>query len=676
MGSRVQPPPRGSTLYHMLEDSQAAIFCCCCEVPSPGCARRTASSSPPPTPPGDPDSPASPASLPSSSSSSSLDGAAPLPSDTSPEESGGGGGHQSRSTKRSLSDMGAVQQQQHKEGAGDTERNRLYSPFRRSLFPGVPPTLQFYSDGHQVLPLPACIRKQLRWKVTSITPLLIRQTVVRSGFRLTRDGPYWNGTWGKHIKCFTFAEIKGFQKVNHFPGSFHLGRKDKLWQNVVRLGRIRGEKGRPSLPDTFLLPQELPLLRDAWSAETPGDHCWIIKPPASARGAGVHVVHRWDQIPKKQPLVVQRYVRTPYLINGTKFDLRLYALVTSFDPLKIYLFPDGLVRFASIKYSQECEDLSDRYMHLTNYSINKKSATYTAGGSGDCQGHKWSIKALQGYLEGLGVDFASLWEQMVDIVVKTLACAEGPMNRLIQRHTSSRYTCYELFGFDILLDEQLKPWLLEVNISPSLRSATPVDYTVKSEVVKDMLNLAGFQLPQQLKDDLDERLLECYGLEEQDDLSLNPLLHTYSLSPAELLKHRHYETSLMDVEEETSGLLESLTPDDVRVLVQSEDELSRCGSFKRVFPGGRHGDVTLLAHRRYYNLLLAAWERRYGHQRHKGVEWLQRLCAKGFHLMSPDTERVPTAERQSSPVSEKSHRRKVTRNVSILSLQKERQHRG
>ncbi|KAH6938081.1 hypothetical protein HPB50_006659 [Hyalomma asiaticum] len=471
---------------------------------------------------------------------------------------------------------------------------------------------------YAVFPLPACIRKQLRWKVTSITPLLIRQTVVRSGFRLTRDGPYWNGTWGKHIKCFTFAEIKGFQKVNHFPGSFHLGRKDKLWQNVVRLGRIRGEKGRPSLPDTFLLPHELPLLKDAWVAGTPGDQCWIIKPPASARGSGVHVVHRWDQIPKKQPLVVQRYVRNPYLINGTKFDLRLYALVTSFDPLKIYLYPDGLVRFASIKYSQESEDLSDRYMHLTNYSINKKSATYTPGGSGDCQGHKWSIKALQGYLEGLGVDFTSLWEQMVDIVVKTLACAEGPMNRLIQRHTSSRYTCYELFGFDILLDDQLKPWLLEVNISPSLRSATPVDYTVKSEVVKDMFNLVGFQLPQQLKDDLDERLLECYGLEEHDDLSLNPLLHTYSLSPAELLKHRHYETSLLDVEEETSGLLDSLTPDDVRVLVQSEDELSRCGSFERVFPGGRHGDVTLLAHRRYYNLLLAAWERRYGHQRHKG----------------------------------------------------------
>ncbi|XP_077553749.1 tubulin monoglutamylase TTLL4-like [Haemaphysalis longicornis] len=659
MVSRVQPQG-SSSLYHLLEDSQAAIFCCCCEAPSPGCARRTSSSDASATPP---------------------------PLVRSPEGVGG------REPGKRLVVMGAAQQQQHEEPTPQQQQQRdtggaakaeedpegpcLYSPFRRSLFPGVPPTLHFYTEGHQVLPLPACIRRQLRWKVTTITPLLIRQTVVRSGFRLTRDGPYWNGTWGKHIKCFTFAEIKGFQKVNHFPGSFHLGRKDKLWLNVQRQASWACPSTSPLLPDTFLLPQELPLLRDAWQRDRPpGGHCWIIKPPASARGAGVHVVHRWDQIPKKQPLVVQRYVRNPYLINGTKFDLRLYALVTSFDPLKVYLFPDGLVRFASNKYSQECEDLSDRYMHLTNYSINKKSASYTPGASGtDCQGHKWSIRALQRYLEALGVDFAGLWEQMVDIVVRTLACAEGPMNRLIQRHTSSRYTCYELFGFDILLDDQLKPWLLEVNISPSLRSATPVDYAVKSEVVKDMLNLVGFQIPRQLRDDLDERLLACYGLEEQDELVLNPLLHTYTLSPAEVLKHRHFETSLMDAEEACSALLEQLTPDDVRVLVQSEDELCRRGAFQRVFPCAQpHQGPPLPHHRRYYNLLLAAWERRFAHQRHKGIEWLQRLCAKGFHLMSPETERVPTAESQ-SPIVEKSQRRKVTRNVSILA-HKERQHRG
>lgn len=216
MVSRVQPQG-SSSLYHLLEDSQAAIFCCCCEAPSPGCARRTSSSDASATPP---------------------------PLVRSPEGVGG------REPGKRLVVMGAAQQQQHEEPTPQQQQQRdtggsakaeedpegpcLYSPFRRSLFPGVPPTLHFYTEGHQVLPLPACIRRQLRWKVTTITPLLIRQTVVRSGFRLTRDGPYWNGTWGKHIKCFTFAEIKGFQKVNHFPGSFHLGRKDKLWLNVQR----------------------------------------------------------------------------------------------------------------------------------------------------------------------------------------------------------------------------------------------------------------------------------------------------------------------------------------------------------------------------------------------------------------------------------------------------------
>jgi tubulin polyglutamylase TTLL4 len=63
------------------------------------------------------------------------------------------------------------------------------------------------------------------------------------------------------------------------------------------------------------------------------------------------VVHKWSQIPKKRPLVVQRYIAQPYLINGSKFDLRLYVFMSSVDPLRIYLYDDGLVRFASGKIS-------------------------------------------------------------------------------------------------------------------------------------------------------------------------------------------------------------------------------------------------------------------------------------------------------------------------------------
>ena len=71
--------------------------------------------------------------------------------------------------------------------------------------------------------------------------------------------------------------------------------------------------------------------------------------PASARGIGIRVVHKWSQIPKRKAVVVQRYLHKPFLINGSKFDLRIYVYVPCYDPLRIYIFQDGLARFATMK---------------------------------------------------------------------------------------------------------------------------------------------------------------------------------------------------------------------------------------------------------------------------------------------------------------------------------------
>lgn len=64
------------------------------------------------------------------------------------------------------------------------------------------------------------------------------------------------------------------------------------------------------------------------------------------------MISKWSEIPKRRPVIVQHYIALPYLINSSKFDLRIYVYVTCYDPLRIYVYDNGLARFASVKYVQ------------------------------------------------------------------------------------------------------------------------------------------------------------------------------------------------------------------------------------------------------------------------------------------------------------------------------------
>ena len=68
------------------------------------------------------------------------------------------------------------------------------------------------------------------------------------------------------------------------------------------------------------------------------------------------------------------------LIKNKKFDLRVYVVITCINPLRIYMYQEGLVRFASEEYSNNKKIFENQYIHLTNYSINKhnKKMHYSA----------------------------------------------------------------------------------------------------------------------------------------------------------------------------------------------------------------------------------------------------------------------------------------------------------
>ncbi|NXN15143.1 TTLL4 polyglutamylase, partial [Indicator maculatus] len=488
-----------------------------------------------------------------------------------------------------------------------------------SLFPNVPPTIYFSTWDERVEKLPWEQRKLLRWKMCTVTPNIVKQTVSRSHFRVSKKSSDWLGCWGHHMKSPSFRAIREHQKLNHFPGSFQIGRKDRLWRNLLKMQARCGKKEFNFFPQSFILPQDIKLLRKAWE-EGASRQKWIVKPPASARGTGIQVIHKWSQLPKRRPLLVQRYLHKPYLIGGKKFDLRIYVYVTCYDPLRVYLFKDGLVRFASCKYSSSMKSLSNKFVHLTNYSVNKKNTEYKSNlDETACQGHKWALKALWSYLTQKGVNSEVIWEKIKDIVIKTIIASEPYVNSLVKMYVRRPYCCHELFGFDIILDENLKPWILEVNISPSLHSNSPLDVSIKGQMIRDLLNLAGFVLPS-----TDSMASRPQVTKSDSTCSLGGALKEKPKAAsehfiAEKMKKAYYLMQKIPDQDFYSSVLDILTPDDVRILVETEDEYSRRGQFERVFP--THISMRYLRffeQPRYFNILVTQWELKYYLNKHKG----------------------------------------------------------
>jgi tubulin polyglutamylase TTLL9 len=180
--------------------------------------------------------------------------------------------------------------------------------------------------------------------------------------------------------------------------------------------------------------------------------------------------------------VVQRYLQYPLLIGGKKFDMRLYALVTSFSPLKVYIYRRGFARFTNSRYSSDTEDIYNGFMHLTNVAIQKTADNYD-----ERTGGKMELQALKFYLMSrYGVERidALFWEIHM-IILRSLLAVQPVM--ITDRH------CFELYGYDVIIDQDLKPWLLEVNASPSLTANTREDYLMKTEMLHGMLDIVDME---------------------------------------------------------------------------------------------------------------------------------------------------------------------------------------
>ena len=284
--------------------------------------------------------------------------------------------------------------------------------------------------------------------------------------------------------------LNKYQRYNHFPICWQLGRKDNLYINYLKMQK-KFKDDYNYMPFKYILPQDRDTVQEIMKEYNIFNikEIYIVKPLASTHGKGVRILTDPTTVPTKG--ILEKYIYNPHLINRRKYDMRIYVLVTGFRPLKIYIYDNGIIRFCSEKYTTDAEKLNNNYIHVTNYSVNKALDILRKGEQEIDYEVKWSLLALKGYFLEKKINFEPIWKRIKDIVIKTILSVFDLSTPALKSFKLTSCNLFELYGFDIILDNQLNPWLLEVNINPSLNCDMDVDTKVKSKLITDILNIIG-----------------------------------------------------------------------------------------------------------------------------------------------------------------------------------------
>ncbi|XP_063680337.1 tubulin polyglutamylase TTLL13-like isoform X12 [Bolinopsis microptera] len=381
----------------------------------------------------------------------------------------------------------------------------------------------------------------------------VRRVARRFNFKEVGENEDWVLFWTDcSVSIERVMDMKRYQKINHFPGMSEICRKDLLARNMNRMQKLF-PKEYNICPRSWCLPADYSEFMTYHRSKK--NKTYIIKPDNSCQGKGI-MLTKTPKVDIKHcdNFVVQQYLSKPFLIDNLKFDLRVYVLVTSCDPLRIYVYKDGLVRFAVTPYQDPTNNnVDDVLMHLTNYAITKHSSDFIRD---DEKGHKRKITHLNKWLETNGYNREKIWADIEDVIVKTLIVSHPTLKhnyRTCFPNHNRGSACFEILGFDIMLDRKLKPWLLEVNHSPSFHTDSPLDKEIKEGFLADtikMLNCSYLERKRCIEEDrrrVKERLFAKSGTRQQ--------------------QHQ-----------------ESLETDKAYSLVLEQAEANNCGGYRCVYP--------------------------------------------------------------------------------------------
>jgi len=293
-----------------------------------------------------------------------------------------------------------------------------------------------------------------------------------------------------------FSQVGPDRKINHIPGNNALTVKSRLYRSLMDLKDRLEHQQRDSqhltdrlafVPRVFSMPEDYHAFQQA-ALEQPGKR-WLLKPKNSARGKGIQLVKDPAEVPMEASWMVQEYLENPHTMHGRKYVLRLYVLVSSISPFRVYLYHQGFAKLASAPYDEENAD--NPYSYLTNPDVNALNLEV------EVPVEFVDFERYRTWLREQGHDDDALFARIEDMVALTCLSALEPMRERSRVVGADTRGCYELMGIDCLIDADLKPWVLECNLSPSLEvcagpeSGGGIEEGIKGALVGDMVEMLG-----------------------------------------------------------------------------------------------------------------------------------------------------------------------------------------
>ena len=178
--------------------------------------------------------------------------------------------------------------------------------------------------------------------------------------------------------------------------------------------------------------------------------------------------------------IIQKYIERPLLINKRKFDIRVWVLIN--QDMEVYFFKEGYLRTSATPY--KLDNCKDPMVHLTNNAIQKNSNCY--GRFED--GNQLDFQQFQEYIDqNHASKKISVKNDIVEdiklIIVKSIDSVKRKLD------PKKRNSCFELFGYDFMIDHDFTTWLIEVNTNPCLEESSQLLKVLLPRMIEDMLKL-------------------------------------------------------------------------------------------------------------------------------------------------------------------------------------------